>query len=131
MFKNYGFADHPEAIYNMEEIGMLLEPRPPKIVAQKGQKKVTYQTPGQKQQITVIGCGSATGHVIPPFIVFAAKNLNYFWTKNEVSGSYYRVSDNGWVEYKMFSFFLIKHFMANVVPYPSTTVVVRWPQCTF
>ena len=116
VFEEYGFADHPEAIYNMDETGMPLEPHP-KIVAKKGQKKVRYQTSGQKQQITVIGCGSATGHVIPPFIVFAAKQINYLWTRNEVSGSRFAVSDNGWVDHELFSFFLIEHFMVNAVPH--------------
>ena len=55
------FADHPEAIYNIDETGMQLEPHSPKLVAQKGQKKVRYQTSGQKQQITV--CGSAVGRL--------------------------------------------------------------------
>jgi len=58
------FADHPEAIYNMDKTGMLLEPCPPKVVVQKGQKKMRYQTSSQKQQITVIGCGIAVGQVI-------------------------------------------------------------------
>jgi len=68
VFQKNQVADHPEAIYSMDETGMPLEPRPPKIVAQKGQKKVRYQTSGQKQQITVIGCGSAVGQVIILFI---------------------------------------------------------------
>ena len=76
VFEQYGFGDHPEAIYNMDETGMPLEPRPPEVVAKKGQKKVRYQISEQKQQITIIGCGSATGHVIPPFIVFAAKQVS-------------------------------------------------------
>ena len=59
-----GFADHPEAIYNMDETGMSLEPCSPKVVAQKGQKKVRYQTSGQKQQIAVIGSGNAVRQVI-------------------------------------------------------------------
>ena len=42
VFQKNQFADHPEAIYNMDETGMPLEPRPPKIVAKKGQKKVRY-----------------------------------------------------------------------------------------
>ena len=117
VFEEYGFADHPEAIYNMDDTGIPLEPRPPKVVAKRGQKKVRYQMSGQKQQITVIGCGSATGHVIPPLIVFAAKQINYLWTKNEVTGSCFAVSDNGWVDHELFSFFLTKHFMANAVPY--------------
>ena len=76
LFDDYDFENHPEAIYNMDETGVPLELRPPKIVAQKG-KKIRYQTSGQKQQITVIGCGSATGQCLPPFVIFAAKQLNH------------------------------------------------------
>ena len=117
VFQEYGFSDQPEAIYNMDETGMPLEPRPPKVIRKRGQKKVRYQTSGQKQQITVIGCGSATGHVIPPFVVFAPKHLNYLWMKNEVPGTRFAVSDNGWVNNELFSFFLTKHFMENAVSF--------------
>ena len=98
-------------------MGIPLEPCPPKIIVKKGQKKVRHQTSGQKQQVTIIGCGSATGHVIPPFIVFAAKQVNYLWIRNEVSGSHFAVSDNGWVDYELFSYFLIEHFIQNAVPH--------------
>ena len=115
IFDEYDFHEHPEAIYNMDETGMPLEPRPPKIIAQKGQKKIRYQTSGQKQQITVIGCGSATGQAIPPFIIFAAKQVNYLWTKNEVPGSRFAVSDKGWIDQGLFFYFLTEHFMTNAV----------------
>ena len=68
---------------------------PPKIVTVKGQKKIWYRTSGQKSQITVIGCGSATGQILPLFIIFAAEQLNILWTNEEVSGSHYAVSDKG------------------------------------
>ena len=55
LFQKNQFADHPEAIYNMDMTGMPLEPQLPKLVSQTGQKKVRYQTSGQKQQNTVIG----------------------------------------------------------------------------
>ena len=87
IFDLNNFAAHPEAIYNVDETGMPLEPHPPKVVTKKDQKKVRYQTSGKKEQITVIGCGSATRQAIPPFIIFAAKQVNYLWTKNEINGS--------------------------------------------
>ena len=37
--------------------------------------------------------------------------------KNEVSGSRYGVSDNGWVDHKLFSSFLTEHFITNAVSY--------------
>ena len=87
----------------MDETGVPLEPHPPTVITQKGKKKVRYHTSGQKQQITVIGCVSATGQCMPPFIIFAAKQLNHFWTRNAVVRSHYAVGDKGWVDHELFS----------------------------
>ena len=40
VFEKKRFANHPEAIYNMDETGMILEPRLPRVIAQKEHKKV-------------------------------------------------------------------------------------------
>ncbi len=92
---------------------MPLCPPPPRIVAKKGQKKVRYRTSGQKSQVTVIGCGSATGQVIPPFIIFSGKQINLLWTLNGVNGSRFAVSDNGWIDQELFKFWLSDHFLPN------------------
>ena len=63
-YNQFGFAANPETIFNMDETGMALCPRPPKVDARKGQKKVRYQTSGQKSQVTILACGSATGQII-------------------------------------------------------------------
>jgi len=115
VFDEEDFWNHPEAIYNMDESGIPLEPRPPKVVARKGQKKVCYQTSGQKQQITVIGCGSATGQCLPPFVIFAGIKLNHLWCRNEVSGTHYACSDEGWIDHDLFFYFLEKHFLTHAV----------------
>jgi len=82
------FWNRPEAIYNMDESGMPLEPRPLKVVAKKGQKKVRYQTSGQKQHIALIGFGSATEQsVLASACDFCYKKLNHMWCRNEVSGT--------------------------------------------
>ena len=47
-------VDHPERVYNMDETGVPLDTKPPKVVALKGQKKIRYRTSGQKNQITVL-----------------------------------------------------------------------------
>ena len=94
--------NYPERIYIMNETGMPLDPCPPKIVAPKGQKKVRYRCLGQKSQITISGCSSATGQAIPPFIYFAAKQLNSLWMKDEVSGNHFAVRDNGWIDQELF-----------------------------
>ena len=115
VYDEFEFDKFPESIYNMDETGMPLTPRPPKIVAKKGKKKIRYRTSGQKSQITVIGCGNAIGQAIPPFIIFAAKQISPLWTVDEVNGSRYAVSDNGWVDQELFYFWLKEHFLPNAV----------------
>ena len=86
----------------MDETGVPLDPKSPKVIARKGAKKIHCRTSGQKAQITVIGCGSATGQALPPFIIFAAKQLSPSWIKEEIPGTRY---DKGWKN----------HFLPNVV----------------
>ena len=83
----------------MDETGVPLEPHPPKVIAAKGQKKVCYQTSGKKEQITVVGCASATGQSVPPFLN-SGKQINYLWTIDEVTGSRFAVSDKGWIDHE-------------------------------
>ena len=52
----------------MDEMDIPLELYPPKIIAKKGQKKVRYQMSGEKRQISIIGCGSVMGYIIPPLL---------------------------------------------------------------
>ena len=57
-------------IYNCDKTGMPLDPAPPKFIARKGQKHTQSITTGNKTQITVLSCCSASGCVLPPIIVF-------------------------------------------------------------
>ena len=115
IYYKHGFESSPECIYNMDETGVPLEPRPPKVVGSEVRKKIRYHTSGQKAQITVIGCGNEVGQSLPPFITFAAKQLNLLWTRNEVSGSRYGVSNKGWVDQELLYYWLKDHFLSNAV----------------
>ena len=110
-----GLVNSPAQLYNVDETGMPLDHRPPKIVTKRGQKKVRCRTSGNKSQITVIGCVSAAGQAIPPFVIFDAKSLNTEWTDGEVSGTSYGLSDKGWVDSELFCGWLVGHFLQYAV----------------
>lgn len=99
----------------MDETSVHLEPWPPKVVAEKGAKNVRYHISGQKSQIAVIGCASATCQIIPSYIIFVAKQLNEQWTRNEVSRSRYAVSYKRWVDQELFFYWLKVHFIPNAI----------------
>ena len=94
---------------------MSLDQKPPKVVVKKGQKKVRYRTSSNKSQITVIGCVSAAGQALPPFIIFEGKYLNTDWFKGEVPGSDYATSPKGWVDTEVFHGWFKKHFLKHAV----------------
>ena len=94
----------PEQIYNVDESGM-----PLKVITQKGQKKVRVRTTGDKSQITVVGCASASGQVIPPYIIFDTATLNVAWTEGEVPGTTYGLSKKGWIDTELFY-----HWLKNI-----------------
>jgi len=61
-----------------------------------------------------VGCINAIGQALLPFIIFDAKNLNIEWTKGEVPGTTYGLSDSGWMDMQLFKDWLIKHFLCHV-----------------
>lgn len=99
----------------MDETGIPIEPRPPKIVARKGREKIRYRTTGSKSQTTIIGCASATGQAMPPFVIFNAKQLNPLWTRGEISGTRYGLSSSGWTDQELFHGWLKDHFLSHAV----------------
>lgn len=101
----------PAQMYNMDESGVPLDPRPPNVITRKGQKKVRYRVSGKKEQITVLGCVNTIGQSIPTMLIFEGEYLNYPWTVGEVQGTYYGMSGKGWTDQELFRHLLKDHFL--------------------
>ena len=113
--KENNLTNSPGQIYNVDESGVPLDPKAPNVVTKKGAKKVRYRSTGKKGQITIVACGSATGQIIPPTVIFEAKNVNHSWTKNEIPGMCYGCSDSGWITTELFESWLCEHFLKHAV----------------
>ena len=106
----------PNRIYNMDESGLPLDHNPSKVIAMKGARKVHCRTSGNKMQITILACANAAGTVIPPMVVFQGKRLNPEWTKGEVPCTLYGMSDKGWTDMELFSYWLEDLFIPSIPP---------------
>jgi len=105
-------------------------PKPLKIVVPKGMKKPHYQSPGQKGQITVVACGNAAGNVLPPLIIFDAKNMQHALAQGEVPGSRYGTSDKGWITTGQFESWFYELFLPNAVSaHPLLLLLDGLPKC--
>ena len=72
--------DKPGQKYNVDETGMPLDLPKSRVCAQKGRKKVGQRGSGNKRQITVVNCGLATGHILPPFVIFEGDEFQPQWS---------------------------------------------------
>jgi hypothetical protein len=95
----------PGQLFNMDESGMPLDAKPPKVVAGKG-GTVSAIGCGDKTQITVVACVSAAGYCMPPMVVWDRKVLSPELTMGEVPGTIYGLSKSGWMGHLVFQSFL-------------------------
>ena len=94
---------------------MPLEHKQLKTLAMKGAKKVRQCTSGNKTQITVLGCVSAAGQVIPPMVVFSGKNFNHNLSEGKVPSTFYGMSDSGWMDQELFASWFSHHFLEHAI----------------
>jgi len=105
----------PHQIYNVDESGVPLDPKALNVVTARGSKKVYTRSTGRKGQVTIVACGNAAGQVIPPMVIFDAKKLCHSWTRGEVPGTSYGLSDKGWITTDLFLGWLTEHFLKHAV----------------
>ncbi len=109
-------ADKACQIYNLDESGMPLDPTPLKIACAKGTKHAQAVTTGNKKQITIMACCSASGSTIPPLVIYARKTLTPELCVGEVPGTRYGLSPNGWMDSELFEDWFKAHFLAYAPP---------------
>ena len=99
----YDLNDKPCQLFNMDETGMPLNPKPLKMVCATGSKNPVSITSGNKSQITVVGCVNAAGYCIPPMVIYGGrKTLSAALVQNEIPGTIYGLSSKGWIDQDLF-----------------------------
>lgn len=68
-----GLKDRPCQIFNMDETGMPLDPKSLKTVHVQGDPNPYTIGAGNKSQITIVGCVSASGQCLPPMVIWDRK----------------------------------------------------------
>ena len=116
--RELGILDVPdlnERIWKCDESGLSTAVASNFILARKGSKWV-HETGGssRRETITILGCGSAAGQRLPPFVVHKGKHLYSTWTINGPEGAYYSVSNSGWMEAANFESWFQKSFLPQV-----------------
>ncbi|CAF4565106.1 unnamed protein product, partial [Rotaria magnacalcarata] len=70
----------PHAIYNCDESGFSDETACEVVIVSHETKQAYEQSGGSGKSFTTsLICGNAAGDILPPFIIYSAKNLNPQW----------------------------------------------------
>lgn len=111
-----GFLDKPTHIYNVDETGLQLVNKASDVVALKGRKSVVSITTAEKgETVTVVGCCSASGLYIPPYVVMKGKRMKDEYSDGLPPGSKLSLSDTGYINSDLFLDWL-KHFRSFACP---------------
>ena len=113
VLQEFELCDKPGQIYNVDETGMSLDPPKLRVCALKGQKKVRQRGSANRSNITVVGSVSATGHIIPPFVIFEGRNVNHSLSQGEAPSSRYGTSPKGWIDTELFRLWFTDHFLRH------------------
>jgi hypothetical protein len=110
----YDLMEKPNLIFNMDESGIPFEPKPPKCIFKKGEKRPVVFSSGNKGQFTIVGCVNAVGFCIPPMVIIDRKSLAPYLAQGEVPGTLYALSSNGWMDQELFDLWFKSHFLKYI-----------------
>ncbi|CAM4946739.1 unnamed protein product [Rotaria socialis] len=94
----------PHTIYNCDESGFSDETACEMVIVSHETKQAYEQSGGSGKSFTTsLTCGNAAGDILPPFIIYTAKNLNRQLTLGGPPDSSFAVSDSGWITKRLFA----------------------------
>ena len=102
---NEDILEEPSRIFNADETGFPLAPRPGRVIASTKQPHVYQFGSSSKQQITVLVAASASAHYISPLVVFPGTNFRQTFMEhfyNELPDAVFGRSGNGWMDQELF-----------------------------
>ena len=112
----------PMNIFNMDETGVTIVHKGGKVVTEMGRKNVWSITSGEKGKThTILACVSASGFVLPPFMIYPRQRVTENLKKGAIAGTVFHRSDSGWVNSELFLAWL--KFFAQSIP-PSRPVLL-------
>ncbi|CAC5366940.1 unnamed protein product [Mytilus coruscus] len=115
-------SNHRERIYNVDEKGICTNHKSPYVIAATGSTPPAI-TSGDKHLVTVLGCGNAQGHSVPPFFVFPGNRMRQELLENKSTGADGEVSESGWSNTEIFSNYMENHIL-KYIPHRTSDIPV-------
>jgi hypothetical protein len=114
----------PENIYNCDETNLQDNPGAKKAIFSRGVKYAEQVRDHSKSSISVMFCGSATGDLVPPYVVYKGQNVYESWMKGGPKGTVYSATPSGWFDTFTFADFFRKCFLPHVRRQPGKKLIL-------
>ena len=106
-----GLYEYPALIFNIDESGFPLDPKPLKTIHCNGSKNPFSVSTGSKAQVSIAACVSVAGQSLPPFIIWKRKSMPPDLAIGELPGTEYGLSEKGWMNGVLFHSWFRKVFL--------------------
>lgn len=103
----------PQNILNYDETNLQNNPGAKAAIYRKGVKYAEQVRDHSKECITVMMCGSASGEMLPPYVIYKAKYVRDTWTEGGPEDALYHATPSGWID----SFLFTDWFKKIALPY--------------
>ena len=88
----------PKHLINYDETNLCDDPGRKKILTKRGTKYPERVMNHSKASVSIMISATATGDVLPPYVVYKAQNLYDTWTEKGPPGTRYNRSQSGWFD---------------------------------
>lgn len=122
--ENEGHPIPAENIFNYDETNLTDDPGTKKCIFKRGVKYPERIKDSTKSAISVMFCGSASGDMLPAYVVYKAENIWNTWTEGGPKGTRYNRSRSGWFDACCFNDWFEMLFIPHVKTLSGKKVVI-------
>ncbi|CAF1416242.1 unnamed protein product [Adineta ricciae] len=118
--------NRPGQIFNCDETGLSDRISYSKVLVRRRTSNA-YRTQGGtdgKSYTSVMFCASATGFLLPPFVIYKSKRLFQEWCTGGPTDTGYSNSDNGWINHQLFYEWFDQIFLKHTKDLPRPLVLI-------
>lgn len=101
-------------VWNYDETNLSDDPGNRKVICKRGSKYIENICNSLKSSTSLMFCGSTTGELIPPYVVYRAEHMWSTWVENGPKGARYNRSKNGWFDAACFEDWFEFHFLPAI-----------------
>ena len=104
-FNNYTQVAHdipPENIFNYDKTNLRDEPKTRIGLFRRGTKYAEQVGDSSKSAISIMFCGTASGTMLPLYVVYSSKYCYHGWCKGGPEGTKFSATPSGWFDCCMF-----------------------------